>query len=176
MRELRRGGVQPIILPMMLRLLATSLTTVLLLAGTLGCSKKADPAGPVLNTGSYKLDGMTVTCQVKAYDESYYRAGVYYEYLNVNLTTTPAPASGEQLLELVYFRSSPTGPYELSTTYLFDKGSPVLTCAFTSTAATAVIASDGSLAGTFAAKEDGHSGTPPPYTAITAGVFTNVHF
>ncbi|TDN39132.1 hypothetical protein A8B98_20350 [Hymenobacter sp. UV11] len=159
---------------MMLRLLATSLITLLLLVGTLGCSKK-DSAGPAMNTGSYKLDGQPVTCQVRAHDESYYRAGVYSEYVDVTLTTTPEPASGAQLLQLSFYRSSPTAAYQLSSVYLFDKGSPVLTCAFNSTAATASIASDGSLAGTFAAQEDGHT-TPPPYTAITAGVFTNVHF
>ncbi|MDO7884257.1 hypothetical protein [Hymenobacter cheonanensis] len=95
--------------------------------------------------------------------------------MNVSLTTTPAPASGAQLLRLTYYRPTATALYQLSTAYLFDKGSLTLTCAFNSTAATATIAPDGSFTGTFAAKEDGTSGTPPPYTAITDGSFTNVH-
>ena len=158
---------------MITRLLVTSLA-VLLLTSVLGCSKKDDPASPVLNVGSYKLDGKTITCQAKA-SRSVYSGGVTpFDYMDIYLTTIPEPASGQQSLHLTYYRPTPAAVYQLSTAYLFDKGSLSLTCAFNSTAATATIASDGSFSGTFAAQEDGKSGNPAPYTVITAGSFTNV--
>jgi hypothetical protein len=159
---------------MILRLLATSLTTVLLLAGSLGCSKKDDPASPPMNTGSYMLDGKTIMCTVEATRFIYNGNGPLYENLALALTTTPQPASGRQLLQLVYKKTSPTSPYELDATYLLEKGSQFSSCDFSSTAATATLTSDGSCSGTFAGKADSRSLNPEGYKEITAGTFANV--
>jgi hypothetical protein len=128
---------------------------------------------PALNMGSYTLHGKTITCQVKV-DNSPYYGGPSFEYLVLDLTTTPQPAGGRQLLHLVYKRPSPTSPYELDATYLFEKGSQFGSCEFNSTAATATLISDGSYTGTFAGKADSRSLNPEDYKEITAGTFTNV--
>jgi hypothetical protein len=85
---------------MKLRLLSIPLLASALLLGAPGCSKKDDPATNSGGTGSYKLDGTTITCQSKAYLRTATSGGMSSDYLEVDLTTTPQPASGAEALKL----------------------------------------------------------------------------
>jgi hypothetical protein len=153
---------------MNLRLLPTPLLATGLLLSTLGCSKKDDPA--ILSQGSYKLDGTTITCQSKAFVSSATSGGLSYDYLLVDLTTTPQPASGPETLKLYYQKPAgqPTNAYILSTIELSTKGG---TFGFMSTVSTLNTTLGGGFSGTFSATAF-RTGTQPPYSTISDGVFT----
>lgn len=154
---------------MHLRLLATPLAAAALLLGTLGCSKKDDPT--ILSTGSYKLDGTARSCQTKAYISSASSGGLAYDYLEVDLTTTPAPASGAEVLKLYYQKPSgqPANAYILNGIELSTKGSVV---SFSNNVSTLNTTIGNGYSGTFSATAI-RSTTPPPYSSITDGVFTD---
>jgi hypothetical protein len=164
---------------MLLRLL----TTVLLLVGTLGCAKKDDPTGPAMNTGSYKLDGKTITCQVTAkggYASGSGHSGLDYDFMGITLKTTPEPTSGPETLEMNFARPNATSDYTLSYFSFFTKGHYNPDALFeTSIVGKLTINRDGTVSGTFAAQTDPNGNSKgngyPLYKAITAGVFTNVH-
>lgn len=162
---------------MKLRLLSTPLSTAALLLILLGCSKKDAPAvtTPAVGTGSYTVDGVTRACQVTAALHANYGSGqtLTVDYVDVQLVTTPEPASGREILKLTYDRPNATATYQLRTMYFFTKNSLSLSGEFTSSAATITPNSDGSYSGTFAGQGTGNGGAPAPYTALTAGNFTN---
>jgi hypothetical protein len=150
------------------------LAAVGLLLTTLGCAKKDDPAAtPATGTGSYKLDNTTVTCQAKALTSSASSGGLAYDYLEVDLTTTPQPATGAETLKLYFFKPSgkPTNAFALTDITLDTKGS---TYAFANDVTTLSSPSTGTFSGTFSATASAPGGTVPgPYRTITAGVFAN---
>jgi hypothetical protein len=162
---------------MTLRLLATSFTTALLLAGALGCSKEDDPqaATSATNTASYTLDGRARTC--KATQEITTASG--YDYLTIGLTTTPQPSSGEEKLVLSFRKPAgqATTAYELvpvgsmllysslsTQSVNFFPKAPIPT--FTGT----------SVAGTFSGEAAASlsAGTYTVLHTITAGTYTDV--
>jgi hypothetical protein len=73
---------------MRLRLLTIPLLASTLLFSTLGCSKKDAPKTDSASTGSYKLDGVLKTCEVKS---AFFSASVSqsYDQLDISLTTIP---------------------------------------------------------------------------------------
>jgi hypothetical protein len=146
------------------------LTSILLLVGTLGCSKKQGDPTPEMNTGSFIIAGQSKTCQVTAYLTS--TAG--QDYLTVNLTTTPQPASGPELLNIGFVKSTsqPTSAYQLQQTYFYINNR--LSILFPDAIATVTSTSNG-VSGTFSA-----AGYNPIYglysTDLKQGVLTNVKF
>jgi hypothetical protein len=154
---------------MTLRLLATPLAAAALLLSTLACSRKDDPT--ILSTGSYKLDGNARNCQTKAYTSSASSGGLAFDYLEVDLTTTPAPASGAEVLKLYYTKPSgqPTNAYILNDIELSTKGGIV---SFSNDVSRLNTTIGNGYSGTFSATAI-RSNPPPPYSAITDGVFTD---
>jgi hypothetical protein len=158
---------------MTLRLLATLLTTVLL-AGTLGCSKKDDPQAPT-STASYALDGQARTC--KATQETTTASG--YDYLSIGLTTTPQPSSGEEKLILTFRK--PTGQattaYELMPvgSMLLYSGLSTQPINFSTKSPLPSFTSNG-VSGTFTGEAVASlsAGTYTVIHTITAGTYTNV--
>jgi hypothetical protein len=161
---------------MHLRLLTTPVLAIGLLFSTLACSKKDDPAAASVGTGSYKLDGTTITCQAKAYPSSATSGGLTYDYLEIDLTTTPQPASGTETLKLFFFKQGgqPSNAYQLNDFALFTKGNTTSPYYFANDVTT-LTATNGGFSGTFSAKASSPAGgtAPGPYTSITAGVFTD---
>jgi hypothetical protein len=160
---------------MHLRLLTTPLLAIGLLFSTLGCSKKDDPAAASVGTGSYKLDGTTITCQAKAYPSSATSGGLTYDYLEIDLTTTPQPTSGAETLKLFFFKQGgqSSNAYQLNDLALFTKGNTASPYYFANDVTT-LTSTTGGFSGTFSAKTSNPAGgNAGPYTAITAGAFTD---
>jgi hypothetical protein len=154
---------------MKLRFLTTPLLATSLLLTTFGCAKKDDPAAtPAVGTGSYKLDNTTITCQAKALTSSASSGGLAYDYLEVDLTTTPQPASGPETLKLYFFKpgGQPANAFTLREITLDTKGSSY---PFSNDVTTLTSPSTSTFSGTFSATASGSV----PYRTITAGVFTN---
>jgi hypothetical protein len=156
---------------MTLRLLATPVVATALLLSSLGCSKKKDDP-TILSTGSYKLDGTARSCQAKAYTSSASSGGLAYDYLEIDLTTTPAPASGAEVLKLYYQKPTgqPTNAYILNALELSANGSLV---SFSTNFSTLNTTIGKGYSGTFSGNAN-RSSPPPPYSAISDGVFTDV--
>ena len=162
---------------MMLRLL----TTALLLAGTLGCSKKDDPTSSA--TGSYKLDGKTTTCQVTAkggYATGSGHSGLDYDFMGITLQTTPTPSGGAETLEMNFARPNAASDYTLSTLSYFTNGHYNPDALFEiNVGGKLTVNRDGTVSGTFAGQTDPNGSSNgngyPLYKAITSGSFTNVH-
>lgn len=156
----------------------TPLLILSFLAGTLGCTKKDDatPSKPVID-GSYQLDSKTIPCGVAAsggYANGSGRSGLDYDYVDLTIRTEPEPATGVELLQLNYSRPNPGEPYKFSSAvYFYTNGSSKPT-EFGGTTGTLTVNRDGTVSGTFAAQVRNYGGTPSPYSAITAGTFTNV--
>ena len=160
---------------MRLRLLTTPLLATSLLLSTLACSKKDDPAAAAVGTGSYKLDGSTITCQAKAYPSSATSGGLTYDYLEIDLTTTPQPASGVETLKLFFFKQGgqSSNAYQLNDVALFTKGNTTSPYYFANDVTT-LTPTNGGFSGTFSAKASNPvGGNAGPYTAITAGAFSD---
>ena len=155
---------------MNLRLLATPLLATGLLLSTLGCSKKED-AKPTANTGSYKIGGQLKTCQVVTQASL---IGNGQNYLSVQLTTTPQPANGPEVLHVDFMKneSQPFTAYHVQAITLFNSG--VISARFSKEAATLTSTSSG-LSGTFSSIGNytflTSTGVPPD---LTDGIFTNV--
>ena len=160
---------------MNLRLLATPLLATGLLLSTLGCSKKDEPAASA--TGSYELDNTTVSCQAKASVSTTTSGSLSYDYLVVDLVTTPQPTTGDETLHLYFVKINvaSNNTYTLSDITLTTKGNAV-TQHFSVDAATLTTTSSGGFSGAFSGKLIPQVGSPSlPYPAITNGTFTNVH-
>jgi hypothetical protein len=158
-----------------MRLLTTPLLATTLLLSTLGCSKKDDPAAASVGTGSYKLDATTITCQAKAYPSSATSGGLTYDYLEIDLTTTPQPASGAETLKLYFFKQGgqSSSAYQLNDIALFTKGNTTSPYYFANQVTT-LTPNNGGFSGSFSGQASNPiGGVPGPYTAITAGVFTD---
>lgn len=155
------------------RLLATLLLAAPLLIGTLGCSKKDDPAPvpvqvPASGTGTYTIDGRSVNCKATAV-LGYTTTGL--TLLSVQLTTTPEPASGSEVLTMMLTKrhSEPVSAYEVTDFSIYYQKVPIAVVYFDNTAAI-TSTSSGGLSGTFS--------TATRYSSvksiITNGVFTDV--
>ncbi|WP_055562808.1 hypothetical protein [Hymenobacter sp. AT01-02] len=156
---------------MNLGLLATPIAAATLLLSTLGCSKKDDDAKPAVGMGSYKLDGAAKSCQVNAFTSLGTNGGLLYDYLEIDLTTTPAPATGAEVLKLYYLKPAgqPTTAYML---YDFELATNGGLYSFSSNVSTLNMAIGNRYSGTFAGTAN--QSTPSlPYNTITDGVFTD---
>lgn len=160
---------------MILRLRIMPFAATALLLSTLGCSKKDDSVASPGGTGSYKLDGNTITCQPKAYTNTTTSGGLSFDYLEIDLTTTPQPASGAETLKLYFYKQTgqPNNAYTLTDISFFTKGS--MSPYYFANDVTTLSSGGNSFSGTFSAKAINPVGstTPGPYIAITNGVFTD---
>jgi hypothetical protein len=154
---------------MNLRLLTTPLLATGLLLSTLGCSKKDDPVA--LNTGSYKLDGNTFTCQAKALAST--SSDGRLSYLKIELATLPEPATGPETLRLYFAKANTqsSNTYTLTDISLISKGNTSLYF-FSADAAALTTTSSGGFSGQLITSI---SPTPALYTTVTNGTFSNVH-
>ena len=165
------------------RFFHSPLLALALLAGTLGCSKQTDPA-PALVTGtsSYELTSRQVTSSLVTSRQVNGQAHVIasqdagYDFLEVQLTTTPQPASGPETLKLYFSRQTgqPTTAYQLDDIVMYDhaklQGSP-----FENDVATIVATSNGGFSGTFSGTLGHLTGgfINDWYYTLEKGVFTN---
>ena len=152
---------------MNLRLLTIPLLASALLFGTLGCTKEDTPAPPsTVGTGSYKLNGRTVTC--------YARVSVLdsptNNLLQVYLTDTPTPQSNTQSLSLFFQKSpgQPSSAYQATGEISYSATSTSPNNFYTLQAPTPTTTSGGGFSGTFSGTSLG-----PDQGAITDGVFTD---
>ncbi|ALW85693.1 hypothetical protein AUC43_11705 [Hymenobacter sedentarius] len=141
-----------------------------------GCSKKEE-ASPAPNTGSFQLDGTAISCQAKATRSAGSIGGTFYDFLDLDLTPTPAAGGvGRLRLSLYKVPGSPASTYLLHNLLVYTgcNGSPYN---FAGTSFTLTPAGEGSFSGRFAGKVSASSSSiPGPYTTITNGVFTTVPF
>lgn len=160
---------------MNLRLLATPLLATGLLLSTLGCSKKDEDAKPAIGTASYKLNGVTRTCQVKATVSVITNNATPNDLLLLTLTTTPEPVGGKEVTNLYLSKAvgQPTSAYH---PYSFDySGKSVSSGAYLSNILynniTTYISqtSGGGFSGTFKATTN-----PTTYGPISDGVYTDI--
>ncbi|RZK32408.1 MAG: hypothetical protein EOO63_01435 [Hymenobacter sp.] len=153
---------------MKLPLLATPLLAALLLS-TSSCAKKDDPAAsPATGTGSYTLDGRAVTSKATAVvNTTRTTTGQTYDVLDVQLVTTPQPASGPETVDLVFQKPTgqPSAAYQLNTISLLNAGR-TQSISYANDATTLTTTSGGGFSGTFSATATG--------SAIRSGVFTDV--
>jgi hypothetical protein len=164
---------------MKLPVLVTPIAALILVLSTLGCSKKDDATpDPIVVNGSYKLDGVLKSCQVKADTTTFSTDPLHsFEQLQLSLITVPQPASGKESVSLVL--TKPQGqarsayfvtgmsytPDGSNTGYMYNTAS----CTVTTT-------NSGGFSGTFSGKNIGFDGKP--YSSltptITDGVFTEL--
>lgn len=173
---LRRDGFSRpnYLLFMTLRLFTTPLLAAFLLLSTLGCAKKEDDATPVPAAGmaSYQLDGRTITCKAQLSID----LNVNGTSLNVHLITTPQPTTGEETLDLYYYKDNTHYNSNYYGTHLIfvtrdTNGSLLPGVGFTADKMTLTALGNGRYSGTFEVK----SIYATPTRTITAGVFTEVH-
>ena len=153
------------------------LTIALLLASTLGCSKKdALSRPPLVGTGSYRYDGALATCQVSASTSSGTitsgpLAGQQSDYLQFSFQPTPQLPSGELVrVEFAKRAGQPNSAYTLSSiAYFADKTLTVGKLHSNNTTATLTELGDGSFLGTFSGTD---FSTPAHF--LTAGTFAGV--
>ncbi|MGI4873411.1 MAG: hypothetical protein ACRYFX_19810 [Janthinobacterium lividum] len=155
------------------------LAPALLLTSLLACSKKQEEVTPaeVKNTASYNYDGQVVSCIAKQAAIASQAPG--YDYLRVTMTTSPAPSSGPEYLQLAFRR--PTG--QPATTYLPVSESTVLYnsanpqgLTFQFLLANRTFEESGSVSGTFygEARTLVPGGTYTVAHTLSSGTFTNV--
>jgi hypothetical protein len=149
------------------RLLTIPLLATALLVGAWGCAKKDDPApATIVGTGSYKLNGRTVTC--------YARASVLNNSTNtllqIYLTDTPARQSNTQTLSFFFQKplGQPTSAYQSMGEIGYSATSTSPNDFFTLQAPSPTETSGGGFSGTFSGTNLG-----PVQGAITDGVFTD---
>jgi hypothetical protein len=162
-------GVGLIKSPMILRLLATSLTTALLLAGTLGCSTKDDPAPtPTVGTGSYKVSRDAIAGQTRGYLQLNVN-GTKVDALGFTISDTPTPQNNTRSL-ILYFEKptgQPSTAYKLTGINYFPNNTNTLAMLdFTTSVATINETSTGVFSGTF-------SGTTASGLVLSDGIFTD---
>jgi hypothetical protein len=158
---------------MKLCVLTTSLLlTTTLLLGTVGCHKKDDPILTPVGTGSYTLDGRAVSCQATASAATTSRI---YSTICITLTTTPAPASGAEVLYLYFHKplAQPTAAYQPTEIFYTPTPSSLVTppgfaSLYRYDTGVLTETSTGVFSGTFAIQVPGY-----PIGVFTQGVFTN---
>ena len=152
--------------------LPTTLFAVGLLLSTLACSKKAaDPT----STGSYKLDGVLVNCQAQArtYTKQIASNVPLEDYVEVDLTTTPQPASGAQVLRLVFHKQVQNSTYIFDGINFYTNGNR--TSDYYLSINGGITPTSGSFSGTFESEIIQAGGSySGPFFHVTEGVFTNV--
>ena len=161
---------------MNVRLLPTPFVAIALFLSAFGCSKEK-AASPARSTGSFQIDGISISGQVTATRSAGSRGGTFYDFLDFDLTPTQATGGVNRLrLSLYKTPGSPATTYLLENmaVYAGSNGSPYN---FAGTEFTLTAAGDGSFSGRFAGKVSASGNAiPGPYTAITNGVFTTVQF
>ena len=161
---------------MNVRLLTTPFVAFALFLSAFGCSKE-EAASPARSTGSFHIDGISLSGQATATHSAGSIGGTSYDLLDLDLTPNPATGGVTRLrLSLYKAPGSPATTYSLNnmSVYSGSNGSPYN---FAGTAFTLTATGDGSFSGRFAGKVSASSSAiPGPYTTITNGVFTTVQF
>ena len=161
---------------MTVRFLPTPLLATALLLSAFGCSKK-EAASPTPSTGSFQLDGSSLSGQAKATRSAGSIGGTAYDFLDLDLTPSQAAGGVNQLrLRLYKVPGSPATTYLLNNMLVYSgsNGSPYN---FAGTDFTLTATGEGSFSGRFAGKVSAASSAiPGPYTTLTNGVFTTVQF
>ena len=160
---------------MKLPILTTLLLALSLLLGTSGCSKKQQDAAPATN-GSYKLNGELIKCLVTAQTYSYTSGSQPIDFMDVYFTTTPQPASGEEVLTILFAKPAGQPTYQMTDIaadrcrYAAIKGRVLF-----NHLATAVAGSNNTYSGVFSGTANTRPGTTPQVDYyFTDGVYTNV--
>ena len=156
---------------MNLRLLATPLLSTTLLLSTLGCSKKQETTPTPAASGSYILDGKTINCTVRAFVQTS-TAGTppqSYDVLDVELTTTPQPASCPEKLDLYFQKQTGQSPtYYLRTAIILVNAAHPQGVSY-GNGATTLSEASGLYYGGFSGVATG-----PPSSELKAGGFNDV--
>jgi hypothetical protein len=143
----------------------------LLLLSTLGCSKKEDPATPVVGMGSYKVRGRLVTGQARAALQAL-APGQQTQVLYIYLSDTPTYQPTTQTVLLTFEKpvSQSSAAYQLTDmTYSPNNTNNLDMVRYANDVTTISETSAGVFSGTFS------SNSASPYTSSTLseGVFTD---
>ena len=161
---------------MTVRFLTTPLLATTLLLSAFGCSKK-EVASPTPGTGSFMLDGISLSGQAKTTRSAGSIGGTVYDFLDLDLTPSQTTGGVNQLrLRLYKVPGSPATTYQLNNMLVYSgsNGSPHN---FVGTDFTLTATGEGSFSGHFAGKVSAASSAiPGPYTILTNGVFSTVQF
>lgn len=147
------------------------LLAFVLLSATACSNKKQDDPTPT-PTGSYRLNGNLVNCQVRAD----YSSAAGYDYLDIYLDTTPQPAGGTETMRLAFYKASsrPNTDYEIGDIIIYDSAHPQGT-PFLDDAAAIAPTTNGGFSGTFSGQRSIATGTIYQQNfVLTAGVFADV--
>lgn len=156
----------------MYRRLTTPIVATAVFLSAFGCSKK-EAASPAPNTGSFQLDGTSLSGHVTATRTAGSIGTTFYDWLYLDLAL-PQPTKGVDRVRLLLYKvpGSPASTYLLHNLTVYPGGYNFAGTSFTLTAA-----EDGSLSGSFTGRVQASSSSiPGPYTTITNGVFTTVRF
>lgn len=161
---------------MTLRLLTVPLVATALLMSSQSCSKK-DDVSPAPDTGSFRLDEISVSAQAKATRGAGSIGSTAYDFLDLDLRPTQ-PAGEVQRLSLHLYKvpGSADNTFQLSrlSVYTSGNGSPYN---FAGTSFSLTENGEGRYSGTFTGKVNANSSSIPGiYSLITKGVFTKVQF
>jgi hypothetical protein len=156
---------------MKLRLLTTPFVAATLLLSTLGCSKKDDPAAPVVGTSSYKVSGRLVSGQARATLQPL-GPGQQTQVLYISLSDTPTFQPTTQTVLLTF--EKPVGQanaaYQLTDmTYSPNGTSNADMVRYANDVTTIRETSTGVFSGTFSGK----STSPYTGTTLSEGMFTD---
>ena len=141
----------------------------LVAGGVVACSKKADVLPLPAATASYKLDGTLISCKVVVYPPTPVYNG---EQLLIRLFTMPAPARGQEYLDLSYVKqpTAPDSTYKVNWVRYNSPDIPPGGMLLRDAVLTLKAANTGAFSGTA-------TGTAlyanPTFSAITEAVFTN---
>ena len=157
------------------RLIMPFVTTTLLMSA-FGCSKEK-VASPAPNTGSFQLDGTSLSGKAEATRSAGSIGSTFYDFLYLDLTPSQATGGVNRLRLLLYKApgsSSATCRLNNMSVYAGTNGSPYN---FAGTEFTLTETGEGRFSGRFAGKVSASSSAiPGPYAVITNGVFTAVQF
>jgi hypothetical protein len=165
---------------MRLCLLTIPFTYTALLLSALGCTKKDDPNATPSNTGSYKLDGRATIFKAQCF--------LYLGRDTANRPTntlvirlTESSQAPNETANVVFskYESEPASAYILRSVDIIQASppSPVPTTRPYQDARQFTISPTGSggFSGTFTAHSDSSTYSGRPSSAVTDGVFTDVH-
>ncbi|MGI4873865.1 MAG: hypothetical protein ACRYFX_22110 [Janthinobacterium lividum] len=159
---------------MKLPLLTLLLFALTLLLGTAGCSKKED-AAPATN-GSYKFNGELIKCWVTAKIDPATSNGQGFDYLDLNFTTVPQPASGEETMKIYLYKQASQAKYQVLAMEVNTARYPVLQGrGLYNDSVTVATTHSGDFSGTFSGKATTSIGFSFQKDYLfTEGVFTDV--
>ena len=161
---------------MNVRLLTTPFAAFALFLSAFGCSKEKAPS-PARSTGSFQLDGISLSGQATATRSAGSIGGTSYDLLDLDLAPNPATGGVNRLRLSLYKAPGAPATTSLLNTMAVYSGSTGSPYNFAGTEFTLTATGDGSFSGRFAGKVSAASSAiPGPYTTISNGVFTTVQF